>query len=329
VQKFRALEVDRGADGYTTRLVERTDADLPDGDVTIDVRWSDVNYKDGLITSGRFDLVRRFPMTAGIDLVGTVAESTATDLSAGLLVTVNGHGLGTDHPGGYAERARVPNEWVTPVPEPIDDFSAAAIGTAGFTAALAVRALQEHHVVPGEGPVLVTGASGGAGSVAVMLLGALGYEVVASTGRREKEEKSLLQLGATTVVDRLDLLETGQLGRAKWAGAVDTLGSRALATVLAETRYGGTVAAMGMAMGVDLPAFVVPFISRGVTLAGIDSVYAPAPARREAWALLAERLDLTALREITEVVPLSEAPERGDAVMAGRVRGRLVVDVRA
>ena len=329
MRSFRALEVDNDGQGYVVRLVERVDTDLADGDVVVDVRWSDLNYKDGLVMSGRFDLVRRFPMIAGIDLVGTVAESAVAELPVGRLVTVNGHGLGTDHPGGLAERARVPHAWVTPVPEPIDGLSAAAIGTAGYTAALAVLALRNNGVAPGSGPVLVTGAAGGAGSIAVLLLAALGHDVVASTGRRDQEEKSLLRLGASAVVDRLDLLAAGELGRATWAGAVDTLGSRALATVLAQTRYGGTVAAMGMAMGVDLPTFVVPFISRGVTLAGIDSVYAPPAARQAAWQLLAEHLDLAALREITEIVPLAAAPDHSRAVLAGTVRGRLVVDVHA
>jgi len=329
VGSFRALEVDRDGSGYVVELVERTDADLADGDVTVDVAWSDLNYKDGLVMTGRFDLVRRFPMIAGIDLVGTVAESAVPEVAVGALVTVNGHGLGTDHPGGLAERARVPHGWVSPVPDRIDGRSAAAIGTAGYTAALAVLALRDHGVAPDSGPVLVTGAAGGAGSIAVMLLAALGHEVVASTGRREEQEKSLLALGASSVVDRLDLLGAGELGRARWAGAIDTLGGRALATVLATTRYGGTVAAMGMAMDVDLPTFVVPFISRAVTLAGIDSVYAPQPARRTAWQLLAEHLDLAALREITEVVPLDQAPARARDVLAGQVRGRLVVDVRA
>ncbi|QJY48059.1 acryloyl-CoA reductase [Pseudonocardia broussonetiae] len=329
VRSFRALEVDEDGDGYAVRLVERLDADLPDGDVVVDVRWSDLNYKDGLIMSGRFGLVRRFPMTAGIDLVGTVVESGVAEVPVGRLVTVNGNGLGTDHPGGLAERARVPHAWVTPVPEPIDALSAAAIGTAGYTAALAVLALRGNGVEPGSGPVLVTGAAGGAGSIAVLLLAALGHEVVASTGRRRMEEESLLRLGASSVVDRLELLGDGELGRASWAGAIDTLGSRALATVLARTRYGGTVAAMGMAMGVDLPTSVVPFISRAVTLAGIDSVHAPPELRRDAWQLLADHLDLAALRGITEVVPLEQAAERSRAVMAGTVRGRLVVDVRA
>jgi acrylyl-CoA reductase (NADPH) len=277
--------------------------------------------------SGRFDLVRSFPMIAGIDLVGEVVDSSAPALREGQLVTVNGWGMGTDHPGGLATMARVPAEWVTTVPERIDALSAAAIGTAGYTAALAVVALQRHGVTPDQGPVLVTGASGGAGSVAVMLLAAGGFEVVASTGRRASEELSLLQLGASQVVDRLDLLPDGSLGKPRWAGAIDTLGSQALATVLAETKYGGSVAAMGMAMGVDLPSFVVPFISRGVSLLGIDSVLAPVSSRRDAWQLLDERLDLEALARITEVIPLAQAPSKALEVMAGRVRGRVVVDV--
>jgi acrylyl-CoA reductase (NADPH) len=329
VQTFSALEVTRPHTDYQVDLVERDETALGPGDVTIDVRFSDINYKDGLVMSGRFDLVRSFPMIAGIDLVGEVVASSSSEVEVGQQVTVNGWGLGTDHPGGLAGRARVPAEWITVVPERIDPRSAAAVGTAGYTAALAIRALQRNGVSPESGPVLVTGASGGAGSIAVMLLAACGFEVVASTGRRASEEHSLLELGASQVVDRLELLQENELGKPRWAGAVDTLGSRALATVLAETKYGGAVAAMGMAMGVDLPSFVVPFISRGITLAGVDSVYAKPDDRAAAWRLLDERLDLALLAKITEVIPLAEAPSKALEVMAGRVRGRVVVDVDA
>jgi len=329
VQTFRALEVTKPGTDYHVALVERDEGALGPGEVTIGVRYSDLNYKDGLVMSGRFDLVRSFPMIAGIDLVGEVVGSSVPEVREGELVTVNGWGMGTDHPGGLATLARVPAEWVTAVPERIDALSAAAIGTAGYTAALAVVALRQHGVTPEQGPVLVTGASGGAGSVAVMLLAACGYEVVASTGRRAGEELSLLELGASHVVDRLELLPDGVLGKPRWAAAIDTLGSRALATVLAETKYGGAVAAMGMAMGVDLPSFVVPFISRGVSLLGIDSVLAPVGSRRAAWQLLDERLDLEALARVTEVVTLAQAPSKALEVMAGRVRGRVVVDVAA
>ncbi|MGD9961982.1 acryloyl-CoA reductase [Nocardioides sp.] len=329
MRSFRAIEIQRGDDGYMVDVVDRHRAEPGDGEVLVDVAFSDLNYKDGLVMSGRFDLVTRFPMVAGIDLVGTVAESNSDNVRVGQLVTANGWGLGTDHDGGLAQATRLREEWVTPVPAGIDAFSAAAIGTAGYTAALAVCALRHRDVTKDSGPVLVTGAAGGAGSIAVLLLSRLGYTVVASTGRRDSEAPYLASLGASEVIDRITPLPSGQLGKAKWAGAVDTVGSSTLATILAETRYGGTVSAMGMAQGVDLPGSVVPFITRGVTLAGIDSVYAPHDARLEAWALLEDVLDLEVLAGITETIGLSGAPDRALEILAGKVRGRVVVDVNA
>lgn len=328
MHSYKALEVTND-DGYQVRLVERPVDGLAGKDVVVDVRYSDLNYKDGLAMTGRFDLVRGFPRVPGIDLVGTVIESTDPGLQAGQWITANGWGLGTDHDGGLAQRAGLSREWVTPLPAGIDAFSAAAIGTAGYTAALAVLALRRLEITPESGPVLVTGAAGGAGSIAIMLLSAFGYDVVASTGRREEEEKSLLRLGAGTVIDRISEAGDGGLGKPRWAAAIDTVGSHTLVNVLNQTRYGGVVAAMGMAQGVDLPGSVVPFITRSVTLAGIDSVYAPAPARIAAWELLDKHLDLAALAEITETVPLAAAPECARAVLAGTVRGRIVVDVAA
>lgn len=331
MDSFKALEVTRDDSdgGYAVRLVDKALTAVAGHDVIVDVRYSDLNFKDGLTMTGRFGLVRQFPRVPGIDLVGTVAESADPALPPGRWVVVNGWGMGTDHDGGLAQRAGVRREWITPLPSGIDPFSAAAIGTAGYTAALAVSALRRHDVTPESGPILVTGAAGGAGSIAILLLSALGYDVTASTGRRDQEEKSLLQLGAGTVIDRISDAGDGGLGKPRWAGAIDTVGSHTLVNVLNQTRYGGAVAAMGMAQGVDLPATVVPFITRSVALLGVDSVYAPAPAREVAWGLLEEHLDLAALADITETVPLDAAPERAKAVLAGTVRGRVVVDVNA
>jgi acrylyl-CoA reductase (NADPH) len=328
VHSYKALEVTND-DGYQVRLVERPVDALTGKDVVVDVHYSDLNYKDGLTMTGRFGLVRGFPRVPGIDLVGKVIESADPTLEPGQWITANGWGLGTDHDGGLAQRAGLSREWVTPLPAGIDAYSAAAIGTAGYTAALAVLALRRLDITPDSGPVLVTGAAGGAGSIAIMLLSAFGYDIVASTGRRDQEEKSLVRLGAGTVIDRISDAGDGGLGKPRWAGAIDTVGSHTLVNVLNQTRYGGVVAAMGMAQGVDLPATVVPFITRSVSLAGIDSVYAPTPARVAAWDLLERHLDLATLAEITETVTLAEAPERARAVLAGTVRGRIVVDVAA
>ncbi len=269
-------------------------------------------------------------MTAGIDIVGRVTASTDAEVAIGDLVTVNGWGVGTDSDGGFAERARVDPAWVTPVPKGLDGFSAAAIGTAGYAAALAVLALQDHYVTPASGPVLVTGAAGGAGSVAIALLAALGYHVVASTGRSE-EHAYLRGLGANEIVERSALSETpdGPVGPEQWAGAIDTVGSNTLANILATTKYGGTVAAFGLVQGIDLPVTVLPFITRGVTLAGIDSVNAPTHRRARAWQLLADALEPSAITSMTRTIPLREAIQTSLDTLSGKVRGRVVVDVNA
>ena len=276
----RILKKD-GAD-QTAEVQSLEESDLPDRGVAIDVEYSDVNYKDGMCIAGMFGFVTSFPVTAGIDIIGTVTASDDPEVAVGDLVTVNGWGVGSDSDGGFAQRARVDAAWVTPVPKGMDSFSAAAIGTAGYAAALAVLALQDHGVTPASGPVLVTGATGGAGSVAVALLAALGYHVVASTGR-PSEQAYLRGLGAADIIERSTLSEApqGPLGAEQWAGAVDTVGSNTLANVLAGTKYGGTVAAFGLAQGIDLPVTVLPFITRNVTLAGIDSVQAPGAAPRQ------------------------------------------------
>jgi len=303
------------------------DADLMDGDVTVDVSHSTMNYKDGLALTGSSPVVRRWPMIPGIDFAGTVSDSSHEGIAAGDAVVLNGWGVGETHLGGFAQRARVPGEWLVPLPEAFTPAQSMAIGTAGYTAALCVLALERHGVTPDDGPVLVTGATGGVGSVAVALLAAAGHEVLASTGKAD-EACYLKDLGASDVVDRAELSEPGRpLGKERWAGAVDAVGSHTLANVLAGTRYGGTVAACGLAQGMDLPASVAPFILRGVSLAGVDSVMAPMPARLDAWARLARDLDPATLDAITETRPLADAPAVADDILAGNVRGRVVLTV--
>lgn len=303
------------------------DDDLMDGDVTVAVSHSTLNYKDGLALTGASPVVRRWPMVPGIDFVGTVTASSHAGVAAGDTVVLNGWGAGETHLGGYAQRARVPGEWLVPLPAAFTPAQSMAIGTAGYTAALCVLALEHHGVTPDGGPVLVTGATGGVGSVAVALLATAGFEVLASTGKAD-EAGYLKELGASEVIDRAALSEPGRpLGKERWGGAVDTVGSHTLANVLAGTRYGGTVAACGLAQGMDLPASVAPFILRGVTLAGVDSVMAPRPARLEAWARLARDLSPATLDAITETRPLADAPALAEDILAGQVRGRIVFTV--
>jgi len=306
---------------------EVDEADLMDGDVTVEVSHTTLNYKDGLALTGASPVVRRWPMIPGIDFAGTVRDSSHEGLAAGDAVVLNGWGVGETHLGGYARLARVPGGWLVPLPAAFTPAQAMAIGTAGYTAALCVLALERHGVSPGDGPVLVTGATGGVGSVAVALLAAAGHEVAASTGKAD-EAGYLEALGAVEVVDRSTLSEPGRpLGKERWAGAVDTVGSHTLANALAGTRYGGTVAACGLVQGMDLPASVAPFILRGVTLAGVDSVMAPMPARQEAWDRLARDLAPAALDAITDTRPLADAPALAPDIRAGRLRGRVVFTV--
>jgi len=327
---FRALRVDRTEDGFQRAVVDLTDDDLPEGDVLVDVEYSTVNYKDGLAVTDTAPVVRNFPMVPGIDLAGTVSASDDPEVSVGQRVVVNGWGIGEETWGGFAQRARVRGEWTVLLPDGIGSAEAMAIGTAGYTAMLCVLALEDHDVTPEAGPVLVTGAAGGVGSVAVAVLAARGYEVHASTGRPE-EADYLVGLGASEIVDRTELSEAGgrPLARARWAGAVDAVGSHTLANVLSQIRPEGCVAACGNAQGTDLTTTVFPFILRGVTLRGVHSVHVPRPRRLEAWRRLDEDLDRDLLTSMTRTVGLDDVPAVAAEILAGRVRGRVVVDVHA
>jgi len=320
-----AMVVDEGA---PARLQQLTEADLPEGDVTVAVRWSSLNFKDGLAVTGRGKVVQRTPMVCGIDLAGTVEESSSPDWQPGDEVVATGWGLSVTHPGGYTRRQRLPAEWLLARPDGLTLSQTMAIGTAGLTAMLCVLDLEDAGVEPGDAEVLVTGAGGGVGSVAVALLAALGHRVAASTGRPETHD-ALRALGATTIVDRAELSEPGTrpLEKERWAGAVDTVGSTTLAAVLRQTRYGGAVAACGLAGGADLPTTVLPFILRNVHLLGVDSVACPTPRRQEAWRRLAADLPTDALDSMTAVEPMTDLARLAEEILAGRVRGRVVVDV--
>ncbi|KAI93707.1 NADPH:quinone dehydrogenase [Rhodomicrobium udaipurense JA643] len=326
-EKFEALLLTKTETGQAVAWTELSDADLMPGDVTVRVTHSTVNYKDGLAITGKAPVVRRWPMVPGIDFAGVVESSSHPDFTPGDEVVLNGWGTSETHLGGYAQFSRVKGEWLVPLPAGLSRADAMAIGTAGYTAMLCVLALEAHGVTPDKGPVLVTGASGGVGSVAVALLSKLGFTVHASTGRPE-EEGYLKSLGASEIVARQELSAPGKpLGRERWAGAVDSVGSHTLANVLAQTKYGGTVAACGLAQGLDLPASVAPFILRGVTLAGIDSVMAPKAKRLEAWARLAQDLDRAKLAALTTTHSWKDAVTLAEDILAGKVRGRVVLEV--
>ena len=326
---FKALLASKTDDKTSTALVEFDEADLMPGDVTVAIDYSTVNYKDALAVSGRAPVIRHYPLIPGIDFAGTVQASSHAGFAVGDRVVANGWGLSQTHHGGFAQKARVSGHWLVKLPDVFSTRDAMAIGTAGYTAMLSVLALEHARVTPESGDVLVTGAGGGAGSIAIALLSKLGYRVIASTGRLA-ETDYLRQLGAAEVIDRRTLSEPGApIARERWAGAIDSVGSHTLANVLAQTRYRGAVAAFGLAQGTDLPASVLPFILRNVTLAGIDSVNAPQPVRLQAWARLATDLDLDKLSSVTSVVALAEVPRLADHVLQGQVRGRTVVDVNA
>jgi acrylyl-CoA reductase (NADPH) len=304
--------------------------DLPDEAVLVDVEYSTLNYKDGLAVSGAAPICRKSPLICGIDLAGTVIESADPAFSSGERILVNGFGMSESYDGGYSQKQRVKPEWIVRVPDSISLEEAMAVGTAGYTSMLCVQGLQDGGVKPGDGPVLVTGAAGGVGSVAVSLLSSLGYQVHASTGRVEAEGDFLRGLGATELVPRDELARDSKpLEKELWAGVVDTVGDKVLATAIAQTRYEGVVTACGLAGGAGLPSTVMPFILRGVTLRGIDSVMASQARRQRAWDALAETLNREHLREIYRVVPMTEVPELAPKIVAGEVRGRLVVDVNA
>lgn len=326
---FNALLATKTGDTIAAGLVQLTEQDLMPGDVTVAVEYSTVNYKDALALSGRSPVIRTFPLIPGIDLAGVVETSTHPGFAPGDRVLVNGWGLSQTHHGGYAQKARVPGEWLVKIPAAFSSRDAMAIGTAGYTAMLSVLALEHGGVSPDQGDILVTGANGGAGSIAIALLSTLGYRVVASTGRLE-ESAYLKELGAAEIIDRATLSEAGApIAKERWAGAIDAVGSHTLANVLAQTRYRGVVAAFGLAQGADLPGSVLPFILRNVTLAGIDSVNAPYTAREQAWTRLAADLDLGKLARTTQMIGLAEVPALADQVLQGRVQGRTVVDVNA
>ncbi len=312
---------------YRAELTDVDEAQLPDGDVTVAVDYSTLDYKDSLAITGSSPVVRNFPMVPGIDLAGTVEESSHADFKPGDQVVLNGWGVGEVHWGGLAGKARLKGDWLIPLPGAFSPKQAMAIGTAGYTAMLCVLGLERNGVTPDQGEILVTGAAGGVGSVAISILAKLGYDVIASTGRPEQADY-LKSLGASGTIDRAELAEKGRpLGKERWAGAVDTVGSHTLANACATTKYGGTVAACGLAGGFDLPATVMPFILRGVTLDGIDSVYRPKADRLEAWQRLASDLDLQHIEAIMHEIGLSDAIATAGEQMAGKVRGRVVVDV--
>lgn len=326
---FKALLTTKAGEVISTTLVDFEEANLMPGEVTVAIDYSTVNYKDAMAVSGRAPVIRQFPLIPGIDFSGTVQASSHAGFAVGDRVVANGWGLSQTHHGGFAQKARVPGDWLVKLPDVFSTRDAMAIGTAGYTAMLSVLALEHAGVTPDKGDVLVTGAGGGAGSIAIALLSKLGYRVVASTGRRE-ETDYLRELGAAEIIDRRTLSEPGApIGKERWAGAIDSVGSHTLANVLAQTRYRGAVAAFGLAQGADLPGSVLPFILRNVTLAGIDSVNAPQDMRLQAWARLASDLDLGKLARATQVVGLAEVPGLAVPVLQGQVRGRTVVDVNA
>lgn len=322
---FRAVRADKTDAGQVVNLVEMDESELMDGDVTIRVTHSTVNYKDGLALSGKSPVIRRFPMVLGVDLAGIVESSRRPDFAPGDEVVLTGYGLSETHFGGYSERARVSGDWLVRLPAGLTRAEAMAIGTAGFTAMLALMAIERHDLTPSAGAALVTGAAGGVGSMAISLFADKGWRVIASTGRLN-ESAYLKSLGADEIIDRATLMSPGRpLGKEQWAAAVDSVGSTTLANVLAQTRYGGAVAACGLAGGMDLATTVAPFILRGVSLLGVDSVHCPTERRLEAWRRLALDLDRSKLASMTRTIPLAEVFDAGARILKGETRGRLVV----
>lgn len=326
---FKALLITKNETAQSVAVTDIDEAQLPEGAVTVKIEYSTINFKDGLAVTGKSPVVRKFPMVPGIDFAGVVEASDSPQWKVGDRVVLNGWGVGEGHWGGLGQKARVKAEWLIKLPDAFTAKQAMAIGTAGYTAALCVEALDKHGVKPENGEVLVTGATGGVGSVAIALLAKLGYKVVASSGKASEAEY-LSALGATQIIDRNELSNAGKpLQKERWAAVVDCVGSHTLANALAQTRYGGFVAACGLAQGMDLPASVAPFILRGVSLLGIDSVMAPMAVREAAWKRLARDLDASKLESISKVVGLAEAAAAGADIVSGKIRGRVVVDVNA
>ena len=326
-EQFHGFVVTKPEGGQRVDWTAMTSADLMPGEVDVAVSHTTINYKDGLALTAKAPIIRKFPLVPGIDFAGTVLSSRSPEFAAGDHVILNGWGVGESHHGGYAERARVKGDWLIKKPAAFSPAQTMAIGTAGYTAMLCVMALEAHGVMPGSGPILVTGAAGGVGSIAVALLSKLGYEVAASTGRPE-ETDFLKELGATNVLDRAEFSGPPKpLGRDRFAGVVDVAGSTTLANAISQTKYGGCVAACGLAQGMDLPGSVAPFILRGVTLAGIDSVMVPKAKRVATWNRLASDLDLHKLDTLTQTFPLRDAPILAPQLIAGKIRGRIVLEV--
>ena len=325
---FRAIQISKTETGQQVDFVDLTEADLMEGDVTVAVSHSSVNYKDGLAITGKAPIIRKFPLIPGVDFAGTVTQSAHKSWKAGDKVVLNGWGVGEQHHGGFSEMARVNGDWLVAVPKGWTCADAMAVGVAGFTAMLCVMALEEQGVKPGDGEILVTGAAGGVGTVSIALLAKLGYKVAASTGR-VNEAEFLKKLGATTIIDRNEFnAPIKPLAKSRWAGAIDSVGSTTLANVISQMNNEATVAACGLAQGMDLPTSVAPFILRGVRLIGINSVTTPLARRQQAWARLARDLDLKELASLTTHVNLDDVPRIAAEIVKGQVRGRVVVDIR-
>lgn len=324
-ETFQAYQVGKNDDGQRCVLTQLDDSDLMEGDVTVRVEYTTINYKDGLALTGRSPIIRKFPLTPGIDFSGIVIESGHAGFAEGDRVILNGFGVGEVHSGGYAQKARVSGDWLVPLPDGLDARQAMAIGTAGYTAMLCVMALEDHGIAPGDGDILVTGAAGGVGSIALAVLGKLGHRVVATTGRLQ--ERAFLEgLGAAEVLDRAEFADKARpLGKERWRGAIDVAGGNTLANVLSQMCYGGAAAICGLAESMNLPTTVAPFILRGIAMYGIDSVMAPLERRRQAWQRLAADLDLAKLDELSFDLDFEDLPRAAEDILAGKIRGRAVV----
>ena len=323
--QFQAYQIGKSDDGQRCALTQLDDSDLMEGDVTVRVEYTTLNYKDGLALTGRSPIIRKFPLTPGIDFSGTVIDSSHADFKDGDQVILNGFGVGEVHSGGYAQKARVSGDWLVPLPDGLDMRQAMAIGTAGYTAMLSIMALEHHGIKPGDGDILVTGASGGVGSVALAIMSKLGHRVVATTGRMN-EKDFLTGLGAADVLDRADFSDKARpLGKELWRGAIDVAGGNTLANVLSQLSYGGAAAICGLAESMNLPTTVAPFILRGISMYGIDSVMAPIAKRKIAWQRLASDLDLALLDELCFDLDFADLPQAAEEILAGKIRGRAVV----